>query len=96
VVANPRQVRVFAKATGQLAKTDRLDADLLARFAERVRPTPRPLPEPVLQQLGALLPSRQLLGRLTAERNPLEHATVSVRRSLTDHIRWLERARWRT
>src|SRR5918997_5313338 len=51
VVANPRQVRDFAKATGQLAKTDRLDADILALFAERVRPTPRPVPEPVLQQL---------------------------------------------
>ena len=42
VVANPRQVRDFAKATGQLAKTDRLDADILALFAERVRPTARP------------------------------------------------------
>ena len=47
-----------SKATGQLAKTDRLDADLLALFAERVRPTPRPLPEPVLQQLDALLRER--------------------------------------
>jgi transposase len=92
VVANPRQVRDLAKATGQLAKTDRLDADLLALFAERVRPTPRPLPEPVRQQLDALLTRRrQLLDMLTAERNRLEHATVSVRRSLTDHIRWLER-----
>jgi transposase len=92
VVANPRQVRDFAKATGQLAKTDRLDADLLALFAERVRPTPRPLLEPVLQQLDALLTRRrQLLDMLTAERNRLEQAMVSVRRSLTDHIRWLER-----
>ena len=47
-----------SKATGQLAKTDRLDADLRALFAERVRPTPRPLPEPVLQQLDALLRER--------------------------------------
>ena len=44
VVVNPRQVRDFAKATGQLAKTDELDADLLTLFADRVRPTPRPLP----------------------------------------------------
>src|SRR5687768_5150674 len=44
VVANPRQVRDFARATGQLAKTDQLDAGILALFAERVRPTPRPLP----------------------------------------------------
>jgi len=92
VVANPRQVRDFAKATGQLAKTDRLDADLLALFAERVRPTPRPLPEPILQQLDALLTRRrQLLDMLTAERNRLEHAAAPIRRSLTDHIRWLER-----
>src|SRR5713226_1779450 len=45
VVANPRQVRDFARATGQLAKTDQLDAGILALFAERVRPTPRPLPD---------------------------------------------------
>src|SRR5438105_5408380 len=49
VVANPRQVRDFARATGQLAKTDRLDADTLALFAERVRPTPRPLPDAAAQ-----------------------------------------------
>jgi transposase len=92
VVANPRHVRDFAKATGQLAKTDRLDADLLALFAERVRPMPRPLPEPLLQQLDALLTRRrQLLDMLTAERNRLEHATGVVRRSVVEHIRWLER-----
>jgi transposase len=92
VVVNPRQVRDFAKATGQLAKTDRLDADILALFAERVRPTPRPLPEPVLQHLDALMTRRrQLLDMLTAERNRLEHAAAPIRRSLTDHIHWLER-----
>ena len=92
VVANPRQVRDFAKATGQLAKTDRLDADILALFAERVRPTPRPLPEPVVQQLDALMTRRrQLLDMVTAERNRLEQATASIRRSVADHIRWLER-----
>ena len=92
VVANPRQVRDFAKATGQLAKTDRLDADLLALFAERVRPVPRPLPEPILQQLAALMTRRrQLLDMVTAERNRREHAAAPIRRSLTDHIHWLER-----
>jgi transposase len=92
VVANPRQVRNFAKATGQLAKTDHLDAAVLALFAECVRPTPRPLPEPVLQHLAALMTRRrQLLDMLTAERNRLEHAAAPVRRSLTDHIHWLER-----
>jgi transposase len=92
VVANPRQVRDFAKATGQLAKTDRLDAQLLALFAERVRPTPRPLPDAISQQLEALLTRRrQLQDMLTAENNRLEHATGPIRREITRHIRWLER-----
>jgi len=92
VVANPRQVRDFAKATGQLAKTDRLDAHLLALFAERVHPTPRPLPDAALQQLEALMTRRrQLVDMVTAERNRLEHAGTSIRRNITDHLRWLER-----
>jgi len=70
VVANPRQVRDFAKATGQLAKTDALDADGLALFAERVRPTPRPLPDATVHAVDALITRRrQLLEMLTAERN---------------------------
>ncbi len=92
VVANPRQVRDFAKATGQLAKTDRLDAHLLALFAERVHPTPRPLPDATLQALGALMTRRrQLLDMVTAERNRLEHAGPAIRRNIADHVRWLER-----
>jgi transposase len=92
VVANPRQVRDFAKATGQLAKTDRLDAQLLALFAERVHPDPRPLPDAVLQHLDALMTRRrQLLDMLTAEGNRLEHAAEPIRREITRHIRWLER-----
>ena len=92
VVANPRQVRDFAKATGQLAKTDRLDAQLIALFAERVNPDPRPLPDTVLQQLDALMTRRrQLLDMLTAEGNRLEHAAAPIRREITRHIRWLER-----
>ncbi len=92
VVANPRHVRNFARAAGQLAKTDRLDAHLLALFAERVHPTPRPLPDAALQQLEALITRRrQLLDMVTAERNQLEHAVVSIRREITRHIRWLER-----
>src|SRR2546425_747215 len=54
VVVNPRQVRDFARALGHLAKTDRLDARVLALFGERVRPTPRPLPDPATQELGRL------------------------------------------
>jgi transposase len=92
VVANPRQVRDFAKAMGQLAKTDQLDAHLLALFAERVHPAPRPLPDAALQQLGALMTRRrQLLDMVTAERNRLEHAAAPIRREITRHMRWLER-----
>jgi transposase len=91
VVVNPRQVRDFAKATGQLAQTDDLDADLLALFADRVRPTPRPVPDAIVQQLDALMTRRRQLLMLTAERHRLEHAVGPIRRSLVDHIRWLER-----
>jgi transposase len=92
VVANPRQVRDFAKATGQLAKTDAIDAQILALFAERVRPAPRPLPDEAAQALDALLTRRrQLVEMLTAERNRLLVARVTVRRDLQQHIRYLER-----
>jgi transposase len=92
VVANPRQVRDFAKATGQLAKTDALDAQVLALFAERVRPAPRPLPDDAVQALDALLTRRrQLVEMLTAERNRLLVARPAVRPDLQQHIRYLER-----
>jgi transposase len=91
-VANPRQVRDFARATGQLAKTDQIDADTLALFAERVRPEPRALPDASAQALDALLTRRrQILGMVGAERNRLEHAVPAVRRGIVQHIRWLER-----
>ena len=94
VVVNPRQVRDFARATGQLAKTDRIDADTLALFAERVRPTPRPLADEASGALDALLTRRrQVVGMLVAERHRLEHALAPVRRGLRTHIRWLERQR---
>jgi transposase len=89
---NPRQVRDFARATGQLAKTDTIDAQVLALFAERVRPAPRPLPDEGAQALDALLTRRrQLIGMLTAERNRLLIARPAVRRDLQQHIRFLER-----
>lgn len=95
VVANPRQVRDFAKATGQLAKTDRLDADILALFAERVRPAVRRLPDAETQELDAVLTRRrQLLEMLQAERNRLGqvfHRGKQVTQSLTAHITYLER-----
>jgi len=92
VLVNPRQVRDFARATGELAKTDHVDARILALFAERVRPTPRPLPDDATRALEALVTRRrQLLDMLTAERNRLPHAGGAVRRDLQHHIRWLER-----
>jgi transposase len=92
VVVNPRQVRDFAKATGQLAKTDAIDAQVLALFAERVRPAPRPLPDEAVQALDARLTRRrQLVEMLTAERNRLLVARAPVRRDLQQHIRFLER-----
>ncbi|MEQ1898967.1 MAG: IS110 family transposase [Vicinamibacterales bacterium] len=92
VVANPRQVRDFATATGPLAKTDRLDAQVLALFAARVRPAPRPLPDAVLQHLEALMTRRrQLLDMLTAEGNRLEQAAAPIRREIARHVRWLKR-----
>src|SRR3989442_4004176 len=92
VVANPRQVRDLARATGQLAKTDRLDAGILALFAERVRPTPRPLPDGAAQLLDAVLTRRrQLLEMLTAEKNRLGFAPKPLHRGIQAHIRRLER-----
>ena len=92
-VVNPRQVRAFAKAIGQLAKTDAIDAAVLALFAARVRPAVRPIADAETQALAALIARRrQLQEMLVAERQRLEHATTSpVRRDLRQHIRWLER-----
>jgi transposase len=91
VVVNPRQVRDFARATGQLAKTDRLDAVMLARFGEAVKPPPRSLPDAQTQQLDALCTRRrQILEMLTAERNRLAVAKQNVRHNIEAHIRWLK------
>jgi transposase len=92
-VVNPRQVRDFARSTGQLAKTDRLDAAMLARFAAVVRPTPRPIPDEATQALAALLERRrQLVEMLTAEKNRLSVARPQVRPSVQQVIRALEKA----
>jgi len=91
-VVNPRQVRDFAKAMGRLAKTDALDASLLAAFAQRVRPEPRPLPDDAAQLLESLLTRRrQLVDTLTAETNRLGFARGPVKRDIRQHIRWLEK-----
>ena len=91
VVINPRQVRDFAKATGQLAKTDSIDALVLARFAEAVRPALRPLPDEVSLELRALIARRrQLTEMIVAERNRLGGASKTVRKRIDAHVRWLE------
>lgn len=92
VVVNPRQVRDFAKATGRLAKTDRLDAAVLAHFAEAVRPAIRPLPDAATQALAAVMARRrQLLEMLTAEQNRLGATPAGLRAELRDHIADLTR-----
>lgn len=91
-VVNPRQARDFGKSTGRLAKTDTLDAAMLALFAERVRPEPRPLPDAESQALAAILARRrQLITMMVAEKNRAHVAAPSVRKSVAKHVRWLER-----
>jgi len=91
-VVNPRQVRDFARSTGTLAKTDRLDAQILAQFAAVVGPDPRPLPDAQAQELSALLQRRrQLVDMLTAEKNRLPLASRRIRPQLQTHIQWLQR-----
>lgn len=90
MVVNPRQVRDFAKATGQLAKTDTLDAQVLARFAEVMQPTLRALPDAQTQELAALLARRrQILAMQGAEHNRLDRAPDRVRKRIEVHLRWL-------
>ena len=97
-VVNPRQARDFAKATGTLAKTDKIDAYVLARFAEALKPEPRTLPGEEALLLGEILGRRrQLIGMLVAENNRLS-AIVSapVKRRIRAHMRWLEKELSRT
>jgi len=90
-VVNPRQIRDFAKATGKLAKTDTLDARVLAHFAAAVQPAPRPLPDADTQALAAILARRrQLVAMLTAEHNRLHTAPTAIRERIGAHIVWLE------
>jgi transposase len=90
-VINPRHVRDFARATGQLAKTDTLDAQVLAQFAAAVRPAPRPLPDDAHADLLALVTRRrQLVDALVAERLRLAVARPIAQTSLRRHIQYLE------
>src|SRR6266851_331496 len=89
-VVNPRQVRDFARATGQLAKTDALDAQVLARFGEAVKPQVRALRDAQAQALEALVNRRrQLVEMLTAEKN--RRANSLIHKGIDEHIRWLEK-----
>lgn len=90
IVVNPRQVRDFAKALGRIAKTDVIDATVLALFAAAIKPELRPLKDEQTQALDALLNRRrQLLGMLVAERQRLSLAPAAVRQDIKDHIVWL-------
>lgn len=89
-VVNPRQIRDFAKALGRLAKTDTLDAAVLAQFAESVRPEVRELPDTETRALEALLVRRrQLVEMIVAERNRLTTAVTAVQPGIREHIDWL-------
>jgi len=91
VAVNPRQVRDFAKATGTLAKTDAIDALVIARFAEAIRPQVRPIKDQDAQHLSALVARRrQLVDMLTAEKNRLSSASKPVQKNIKEHIAWLE------
>jgi transposase len=90
-VVNPARARQFAQALGRLAKTDAVDAQVLAEFADRVRPKARPLPDASAQQMRELLGRRgQLVGMRTMEKNRLGTAlSRTVRRSIEAHVAWL-------
>jgi len=94
VVVNPRQVRDFAKAKGILAKTDKMDAKVIADFAEAIRPEIRPLKTEEMQELEALVTRRrQVVQMLTAEKERLYTASRSTKKDIQAHIQWLEKRR---
>ncbi|MFC1491028.1 IS110 family transposase [Nitrospinota bacterium] len=93
-VVNPRQIRDFARATGRLAKTDRIDACVIARFAEGVRPAIRKVADAQSRRLGECIARRRQLGAmLTAEKNRLSRTEDPVLgKTIKTHIKWLKRA----
>ena len=92
VIINPRQIRDFAKATGRLAKTDRIDADIIAHFGESIRPEIRPLKDEQTRELTEILTRRrQLVDMLTAEKNRLPTLHTKVKKNIVQHIKWLEK-----
>jgi transposase len=92
IAINPRQARDFARALGRLAKTDSLDAAVLAEFAEKIRPELRTIADDATQELEALSTRRrQLVGILSAEKNRLHSSPKSIRPAIQKHIQWLEK-----
>jgi transposase len=91
-VVNPRQARRFAEGVGRLAKTDRLDAAVLAHFAEAVRPEPRPVPDADARALGELLARRrQLVQMRVSEQHRLPTSSGAIRKNVQRHIDYLDR-----
>jgi transposase len=90
-VVNPRQVRDFAKASGQLAKTDRIDAGVIAKFGERMLPPVREMADEALRELEALVTrQRQLQQMITAEKNRMGTAAKALRPRIQAHIEWMQ------
>ena len=90
-VVNPRHIRDFARSVGILAKTDILDAKVIARFAATVQPTPRALPTEETQRLGVIIMRRkQVIAMLIAEKNRLHKADPAVRERIKVHVSWLK------
>jgi transposase len=90
-VLNPRRVRDFARATGQLAKSDKLDAKVLAHFASVLKLEPRPIPSDEEEQLSALMTRRrQIVDMLAVEKNRLQTVRATLRADIAEHIVWLE------
>jgi transposase len=91
IIVNPRQVRDFARATGVLAKTDRIDTEILALFGLQIKPEVRTLPDKQACDMGNLLTRRrQLIEMLTSEHNRLLQPDENIHQSIEVHIKWLE------
>jgi len=89
-VVNPRQIRDFAKATGRLAKTDHIDADIIAHFGEAIKPEIRPIKDAQRRELADLLTRRrQLIDMRKAEQQRLSSVVSSVKKNIQSHIKWL-------
>lgn len=90
VISNPRLVRSFARATGHLAKTDKIDAGVIAHFAELIRPEPRRLEDPEEERLGRLVKRRkQLLRMIVMEKNRVAKGVPEMRKEIQKHLDWL-------